>query len=112
MKKTLFLIAMLALAIGLFAHPADEIRASYKASNQTLEISFDHKVKDANAHFIDSVEIRLNGDMIITQLTHAQIDNSGGSFLYKIPNLQKNDKLEIILICNKGGKKSTTMVLK
>ncbi|MCB5224155.1 MAG: hypothetical protein WCY21_00850 [Candidatus Cloacimonadaceae bacterium] len=112
MKKILFMIALLALALGLFAHPADDIRASYKASTQTLEISFDHKVKDSNVHFINSIEIHLNGDKIITQHTRAQIDNTGGSFLYKIPNLQKNDKLEIILNCNKGGKKSTTMILK
>lgn len=112
MKKTLIFLALLAIACGLFAHPADEIRASYKASSKTLEVSFDHKVKDAKAHYINSIEIRLNGDKIITQSVRSQRDKSGGSFIYKIPNLQKNDKLEIILICNKGGRKSTTMVLK
>ncbi|NLW19334.1 MAG: hypothetical protein GXY81_06565 [Candidatus Cloacimonetes bacterium] len=112
MKNTLIILALLAIACGLFAHPADEIYASYKAASQTLEISFDHKVKDSKEHYIDHVEISLNGKTIITQTARTQNDNTGGSFIYKIPNLQKNDKLEITLTCNKGGKKSTVMALK
>lgn len=112
MKNLLIIIALLAISIGAWAHPASDLRASYKSSSQTLDISFDHNVKNPNDHFIQSIEIRRNGIMIISQVAKAQDTATGGGYIYKIPNLIKNDKIEITLICNRGGKKVATMVLK
>ncbi len=112
MKNLLIIIAFLAVSVGAFAHAASDLRASYKASSQTLELSFDHSVRDPQNHYIQSIEIRLNGTMIISQVASAQDTASGGEYIYKIPNLKKNDKIEITLICNKSGKKTASMVLK
>ncbi len=112
MKHLLMIVALLALAIGIHGHAASDIQASYKAATQTLELGFDHDVKNPQNHFIQSIEIRLNGTMIISQVASAQDTASGGQYIYKIPNLKKNDKIEITLICNKGGKKTASMILK
>jgi hypothetical protein len=112
MKHILITLALLALAFGVFAHAPGDINASYTASNKTLNISFDHKVADAKLHFIQSIEVRLNDTMIISQVASAQDSAEGGSYIYRIPNLKKNDVLTITLICNKGGKKSASMILK
>ncbi len=112
MKQTLVMIAFLAVSAMAIAHPAADINASYSAQDKTLAISFDHKVSDPTEHFIQGVEVRLNDKMIISQVNTAQDSSTGGSFIYRIPNLRKNDVLKITLICNKTGKKSASMILK
>lgn len=112
MKHLLISIALLALSFGAFAHPASELQASYTASTQTLKLSFEHSVKNPLDHYIQSIEIRHNGTMIISQVASAQDTASGGEYIYKIPNLKKNDKIDITLICNKSGRKTASMVLK
>lgn len=112
MKNLLIIFALLAISLSAYAHAASDLRASYKAATQTLELSFDHSVRNAQEHYIQSIEIRLNGTMIISQVATGQDTASGGEYIYKIPNLKKNDKIEITLICNKGGKKSASMILK
>ncbi|NLH93656.1 MAG: hypothetical protein GX466_05475 [Candidatus Cloacimonetes bacterium] len=112
MKNLLFIFVLLALSFGAFGHAATELQASYTAATQTLKLSFDHSVKNPQGHFIQSIEIRHNGTMIISQVASAQDSTTGGEYIYKIPNLKKNDKIDITLICNKGGRKSASMILK
>ncbi len=112
MKHLLIIFALLALSLAAYAHAASELQASYTAATQTLKLGFDHSVKNPQDHFIQSIEIRHNGTMIISQVAAAQDSASGGEYFYKIPNLKKNDKIDISLICNKSGKKSASMVLK
>ncbi len=112
MKQTLAILALSAFCAIAFAHPASDINASYSAQNQTVSISFDHPVENPSEHFIEGVEIRLNGRMIISQVNTAQDSETGGSFIYKIPNLRKNDVLMITLICSRAGKKTATMKMK
>ncbi|MGC9362252.1 MAG: hypothetical protein ACP5F3_04910 [Candidatus Syntrophosphaera sp.] len=112
MKQLLAMIAFLGCVAMLFAHPASNIDASYSAQNKTLTISFDHKVGDPADHFIQGVEVRLNDRMIISQVNTAQDSETGGTFIYRIPNLRKNDVIKVTLICNKTGKRSASMILK
>ncbi len=112
MKHLIIIVALLAFSLCAYGHAASDLKASYKSADQTLELSFDHSVKDPLTHYIQSIEIRLNGTMIISQVATGQDTASGGQYIYKIPNLKKNDKIDINLVCNKGGKKSASMVLK
>ncbi|MBW6514350.1 MAG: hypothetical protein K0B87_06305 [Candidatus Syntrophosphaera sp.] len=112
MKRAIIILALLAFGASVYAHPAADLEATYSVQNKTLNISFTHSVKDPADHFIQGVEVRLNDVMIISQVCSAQDTATGGSFVYRIPNLKKNDTIRVTLICNKTGKKSATMVLK
>ncbi len=112
MKNLLLIIALLSLSLMAHAHAASDLQASYRAASQTLEISFQHDVRNPQNHFIQSIEISLNGRMIISQVASAQDSATGGELLYKIPNLRRNDKIDITLICNQGGRKTASMILK
>lgn len=111
MKQTLLLIALMLFCLSAYAHPASDVTAKYAATTKTLTINFDHVVKDATDHYINGVEVRLDGKMIISQIATAQDSQKGGEFMYKIPNLRKGSILEITTICNKTGKKSAKMTL-
>ncbi len=111
MKQLIVIIALLLLSLSAFAHPASDITAQYTAKSRTLSITFDHAVKDAAAHYIQGVQVRQGGITIISQVCTTQDTSLGGELLYKIPNLKKGDTLEIIMDCNKGGRKSIKMIL-
>lgn len=111
MSKIVVLTFLLAFALSAWAHPASEIYAKYSAETKTLTVSFDHVVKSASDHYIEGIQVRLNGVTIVSQVCSAQDTVNGGEFLYRIPNLKKGNTLEIILDCNKGGRKTTKMIL-
>lgn len=106
MKKIALLLPILALALGLSAHPASDVKVTTDFTAKTVEISFTHKVKDATTHFIDDVKIKLNGKQIITQVLSLQEDANGGKVKYLIPELKKGDVIDADTRCNKGGNKS------
>ncbi|HQH50555.1 MAG TPA: hypothetical protein PLA08_04030 [Candidatus Cloacimonadota bacterium] len=111
MKYTLLIMILLALGVGLLAHPAGNVRLKYTAADKVLTVNFDHKVKNAQDHYINTILIKLNGLTIISQTSNTQDSLTGGEFLYKIPLLVKGDEIEVITECNKSGRKSSKMVL-
>lgn len=111
--KHLILLALLLLAgLNLMAHPAGNVTLSYDAATRLVTVGFEHGVKSATDHFINSITLKLNGKTIVTQNTSIQETLAGGSYTYKVLNLKKGDVLEAITDCNKGGKKSAKTTLK
>lgn len=112
MKQIIILAALLALSWAAFAHPASAVNTKYTADTKTLNVSFDHAVQNHLNHYINTILVKLNDITIISQTSTSQDSDTGGAYLYRIPNLKKGDVIEVITECNKTGKKSTKMVLK
>jgi desulfoferrodoxin (superoxide reductase-like protein) len=103
--KRFFLLAILSVffAFTVNAHPASKVVLSYK--NGKLDINITHKVKNFNTHYIKTVVIVVNGEVVKTmELTH-QNDLDYATFLVDLP-LKKGDVVEVKTTCNKFGNKS------
>ncbi|MBP1673057.1 MAG: putative rane protein [Bacteroidetes bacterium] len=103
--KRFFLLAILSIffAFTVNAHPASKVVLSYK--NGKLDINITHKVKNFNTHYIKTVVIVVNGEVVKTmELTH-QNDLDYSTFLLDLP-LKKGDVVEVKTTCNKFGNKS------
>ncbi len=112
MKRIIILILLSALfTLGLFAHPANKVTASFNAETSILTVEYEHKVNNANDHFINNITVSLNGRKAIEQLLSLQESAAGGTFIYKMPGLKKGDKIAVQTECNKGGKKSSTITI-
>lgn len=111
MKHLLLLALFLLAGFNLLAHPAGNVTLQYDATTKLVSVGFEHGVKSALDHFIDSVTLKLNGKTIVTQNMSIQETLAGGSYTYKVLNLKKGDSLEAITNCNKGGKKSAKITL-
>lgn len=111
MKPIIILAAMLALTLAAFAHPASAVSTKYTADSKTLSVNFDHAVKNHMSHYINTILVKLNDITIISQTSTSQENDTGGEYSYRIPNLKKGDKIEVITECNKTGKKSAKMVM-
>jgi len=109
--KKLILMAVLSVffAFTVNAHPASKVTLKYK--DNKLDIFIAHKVKNYNTHYIKTVEIYVNGELVETmELTH-QNDVDYSTFLVKMPDLKRGDVVEVKTTCNKFGSKSGKIVI-
>jgi len=112
MKKLSLIIMAMIIAATLSAHAASSVSISYEATTQEVTVRFDHSVKSAADHYIQTLTLKLNNKTIISQVYALQEQTVGGTAVYRIPGLKKGDVLEAITDCNKGGKKSSKLTLK
>ncbi|HOH79494.1 MAG: hypothetical protein KBA79_01480 [Candidatus Cloacimonetes bacterium] len=111
MKKLSLLIITMILVAALSAHPASSVSISYDARNSQITVDFEHSVKSASDHYIQTLTLKINNKTIISQVYSLQEKSAGGLAIYRIPGLRKGDVIEVITDCNKGGKKSGKLTL-
>lgn len=110
MKKLLLLsILSVFFALSVSAHPASKVILKYKDGK--LDINIVHKVKNYNTHYIKTVVIYVNGEVVETMELKHQNDVDYSTFLIKMPNLKKGDVVEVKTTCNKFGNKSGKIVI-
>lgn len=112
MKTVLLVTLLLALSLGLFAHPASNVTLSWDAKTSLLTVSFEHSVKNPSDHFIKGVVIKLAGKEIINQSAVVQENSTNGSYVYKLLGIKSGTVIEAVTECNKIGKKSTKLTIK
>lgn len=111
MKNTIILIVLM-LGLGfVYAHPAGNVKAAFNGESAMLSVDFAHKVNNAADHFINHVEIKVNGKVAIVHSLSDQENLNGGSLLYKLPAIKKGDKISVLTKCNKGGDKSANITV-
>ena len=99
----------LILAVAAFAHPPKTVTAEFDLEEHLLKVETKHETKDANKHFINRIEVELNGERIIEQKFGSQEDSSSQRVLYRIAEAKVGDTLKVTAACNVAGKKSETL---
>ena len=112
MKKLSLILMAVLITAALSAHAAGKVSVGYDAKTSQVSVSFDHSVKSATEHYIQSITIRVNNKTVISQVYGLQETAAGGSAIYRIPGLKAGDVIEALTDCNKGGKKSDKLTLK
>ncbi|MCX7994805.1 MAG: hypothetical protein N3A65_03390 [candidate division WOR-3 bacterium] len=106
-----FVVIATLFTIATFAHPPSEIVAEYDTTSKILQIIVNHSVRDAQKHYINKVEIELNGSKIIEQKSNKQIDNKIQHYIYKIHDARTEDSISIEANCNISGKKKVKVLI-
>jgi len=116
MKKFLVVITILALPLTLlFAHPASNIKADYKAADKSLAVDVTHmlstaKNTDGKKHFIKEITVSLNGKQVEKKTFTSQTgDHVTATF--KV-NAKSKDKISIAAVCSLAGTKTEEIVVK
>lgn len=97
-----YLISLLIISSMAFAHPPSRIKADFNITEKTISIEVEHGVRSKD-HFINAIEVLLNGKSIIKQNSSEQLNDNVQKYLFLIPELKENDKVTIIAKCNKFG---------
>lgn len=104
-------IIMIFTNIG-YAHPPDQIVASFNPEDKTLTVIVTHRINNPASHYIKKVEVDLNGKEIIDQAITKQENNHSQRFSYIIPDASYGDKLAVTGYCNINGKLKEELEIK
>lgn len=116
MKKRLFgfekkpLIFQIILVFGMLTlcsmsvngHSPSSMTAEYSSVTEQLTVEINHQVSNPNTHYVNNIEVTLNGETEIDQSYSSQPDSS---FTYTFEDMyaDEGDEIEITAICNQGG---------
>jgi len=92
----------------LFSHPPVDIET--KVSGTQIDITVNHPVGDPNTHYIDKIEVFLNG-IKVSEQSFKQQDGNFQKTTVTVPSLKKGDAVEVSANCNRFGnlRKSTAV---
>lgn len=87
---------------GTTGHSPGDINLDYDINNEQLNVTITHDVDDKDSHYIESVEIKKNGEDIDSVDYSSQPSTSTFTYTYQI-KAEKGDKITVKAICNQYG---------
>ncbi|MDD5128826.1 MAG: hypothetical protein PHO40_04165 [Candidatus Omnitrophica bacterium] len=113
MKKILFVFLLICLALGTaYAHPPKDIEISYDPATKILTATILHDTNNPLGHYIEKVDIGLNGQEIIEQKISRQENINSQEVNYYISDTNPEDKLSVEGYCSISGKLRKEIVVK
>ena len=107
----LILTAVTAIATSGFGHPPGAVTARFDTDEHLLIVTVMHGVKDAAKHYIDEIEVDLNGKKMIEQRFNRQTGMEMQDAVYRIVDAKVGDKIKVTAGCNISGKKSVEITV-
>ncbi|MDP3731486.1 MAG: hypothetical protein Q8R31_00430 [Candidatus Omnitrophota bacterium] len=86
-----------------YAHPPSDILITYDTATKTLKAVITHQVSNPQNHFINKVDVSLNGQEIIEHKLSRQDNNTDQTVSYLIPDAKGGDTLAVEAYCNISG---------
>jgi len=87
-----------------YAHPPSDIIITFDKKTRILTAVIMHNVNDPERHFVNKVDIGLNGKEIIEHRIGRQDNNITQSVSYLIPDTKAGDTLSVEAYCSISGK--------
>lgn len=103
-KMTLILCGLLIASATVFAHPPSDIKIQFDDKTKTLTAIITHRVSNPGTHYINKVDIGLNGKEIKMLPFKQQDNNATQTVQIAIPEAKKGDTLGVEGYCNLSGK--------
>ncbi len=105
MKKIImFLILSFFVSSAAYAHPPSDIKITYDSKTKILTALITHNVSDIKKHYINKVDVGLNGKEIISHAISQQDNNISQTVSYLIPDAKVGDNLSVGAYCSISGK--------
>lgn len=97
----LFIAILILTAQNVSAHPPSKINIKYDTQKNELSVNITHSVT-ANDHFIESIEIKINGEIYDIYDYISQPNRISFTYKYDI-NSNDGDKITVRAICSQFG---------
>jgi len=86
-----------------YAHPPSDIKITFDPQTKTLKAVIFHRVSNPASHFINKVDIGLNGKEIIEHSISREDNNSTQTVSYLIPDAKPGDTILVEAYCSISG---------
>ncbi|MHB8139623.1 MAG: hypothetical protein ACYDGO_14725 [Smithellaceae bacterium] len=92
------------------AHAPQNVKLVYDSQSQMLTVTITHKSPFPNYHYINSVEIKKNGNIQSTNKYKNQPDQDTFTYSYKVPAVA-GETLEVTASCSLFGSKTVNLTV-
>ena len=92
------------------AHAPQDVKLVYNSQSQMLTVTITHKSPFPNYHYINSVEVKKNGNIQITNKYKNQPDQDTFTYSYKVP-AAAGETLEVTASCSLFGSKTVNLTV-
>jgi hypothetical protein len=99
-------------ASTVYAHPPSDIKITFDQAAKILTAVIVHNTSNPAGHFINKVDVGLNGTEIIEQNISRQDNNVEQTVSYLIPDAKDGDVLSVEGYCNMSGKLQKQITVK
>ncbi|MCX5704823.1 MAG: hypothetical protein NTZ92_02005 [Candidatus Omnitrophica bacterium] len=99
----LLLVSLLSASVA-YAHPPSDIIITYDAATKTLTAVIKHNVSNPTQHYINKVDIGLNGKEIAELKFKKQDSYFSQTVTYTSPDIKSGDLLSVEAYCSISGK--------
>lgn len=112
----LFLCSLVLVAVCFmypqmsFAHAPKDVQLSYDSTSQTLSVTMTHKTPFPNSHYIKTVEIKKNGNVVSAQKYENQPDQATFTYSYNVP-AKAGETFEVTVNCSLFGSKTVNLTV-
>ncbi|HNX68057.1 MAG TPA: hypothetical protein PLL75_05655 [Candidatus Omnitrophota bacterium] len=103
-KLVLILCALLLISTQVFAHPPSAIKIQFDAKTNTVTAIITHRVSNPATHYIDKVDLGLNGKEVKSLSFKKQDNNRTLTVTAVVPEAKAGDSLSVEAYCNLSGK--------
>lgn len=106
MAKVFFptLAAITCFVSAAYAHPPAKIDIVYDAEGKVVAAVITHPVQDPSTHFIEKVDVSINGKEVLTHEISRQDSETMQTVTYRIPDAVPGDRIAVEAYCNVNGK--------
>lgn len=87
------------------AHSPGDVSLEFNPETKILSVEVSHGVRDPAAHYIDHIEVMLNGTLVEDKKYEKQPDSSGIVETFKIEKAAAGDMIKVEAYCSISGKK-------
>lgn len=101
---TLVCVTFVLCAAMAYAHPPTDIQISFNPATKMLAAVIIHPVSNPTGHFINKVDIGLNGKEVIGHSISQQDNNTSQTVSYLIPDAKPGDSISVEAYCSISGK--------
>jgi len=103
MSRLVMMIGFVFVTSLAYAHPASEVVLTLDAGTKELSVNITHQVSNPERHYIDQVNIMVNGKAVINEVLTKQTTAAGETLKFPLPDVNSGDIINVDTHCNKGG---------
>jgi len=107
MKRIILFLAIfvfLAVVPKVYAHPPSDIKITFDPNSKILSAVIVHNTSNPFNHYINKVDVGLNGKEIIAHVISREDNNETQTVSYLIPDVKNGDLLSVEGYCSISGK--------
>ena len=107
----LSLLFLLLSAGAVFATPPKDLKVAWNWDSRTLKVYTAHWTQDVRKHFVEKVEVFVDGKRVEGKTYQRQGDKNGTASSFKLPDLHSGAIVPVRAACNRKGYREESLMV-